>query len=185
MSKPEEIPDTLYPEGNVPMPKAPGLTTIQATAPDSVVSELQAIERCARGRGSPACTAIANRLASVLERIEARRGEAAQPVAWRIVRDDGSQSKWRDLPARKLRPVDGRGARIEFAYPPTVESDTDADPDMRAVQEVTDEMVEIVGKQLWRYWGDVKGSAARTYRNKTRKALEDALDAAAKGVGRG
>jgi len=45
----------------------------------------------------------------------------------------------------------------------------------RAVPEVTDEMVEIVGKQLWRYWGDVKGAAARTYRNKTRKALEDAL----------
>ena len=48
----------------------------------------------------------------------------------------------------------------------------------RAVPEVTDEMVEIVGKQLWRYWGDVKGAAARTYRNKTRKALEDALAAA-------
>ena len=47
----------------------------------------------------------------------------------------------------------------------------------RAVAEVTDEMVEIVGKQLWRYWGDVKGAAARTYRNKTRKALEDALAA--------
>jgi len=47
----------------------------------------------------------------------------------------------------------------------------------RAVPEVTDEMVEIVGKQLWRYWGDVKGAAARTYRNKTRKALEDALAA--------
>lgn len=91
-----------------------------------------------------------------------------KPVAWRIVRDDGSQSKWRDLPARKLRPVDGRGARIEFAYPPA----------SGAVPEVTDEMVEIVGKQLWRYWGDVKGAAARTYRNKTRKALEDALAAA-------
>lgn len=118
MSKPEEIPDTLYPEGNVPMPKAPGLTTIPATAPGDLVTELQAIERCARGRGTPACDAIADRLAAMLARIEVGGGEATQPVAWRIAFADGSQSKWRDLPARKLRPVDGRGARIEFAYPP-------------------------------------------------------------------
>lgn len=39
-----------------------------------------------------------------------------EPVAWRIVRADGSRSKWRDMPARKLRPVDGKGARVEFAY---------------------------------------------------------------------
>lgn len=40
-----------------------------------------------------------------------------KPVAWRIVRADGSRSKWKDMPPRKIRPVDGKGARIEFAYP--------------------------------------------------------------------
>lgn len=40
---------------------------------------------------------------------------------------------------------------------------------------VDDEMVEIVGKALWRYWDDAKGTVKATYRAKTRKALEDAL----------
>lgn len=34
-----------------------------------VIDELKAIERCARSRGTPACDAIANRLAAVLSKL--------------------------------------------------------------------------------------------------------------------
>lgn len=48
----------------------------------------------------------------------------AGSVAWRIVRADRSASRWRELPARKVTPADGRGAHIEFAFaqkPPSPE----------------------------------------------------------------
>ena len=40
---------------------------------------------------------------------------------------------------------------------------------------VTDEMVEVVGKALWRYWGVVTKDADEAYRARTRAALEEAL----------
>ena len=40
------------------------------------------------------------------------------PIAWRIVRGypHYTASNWRALPARALRPSDGKDARIQLAY---------------------------------------------------------------------
>lgn len=43
-----------------------------------VIDELKAIERCARSRGTPACDAIANRLAAVLSKLAERWRIAAE-----------------------------------------------------------------------------------------------------------
>lgn len=39
-----------------------------------------------------------------------------RPIAWRITWPNRKPSRWRDPPARKLKPSDGHGARIEYAF---------------------------------------------------------------------